>query len=61
MVLRGAGSIMGIMNVPFTNLAVFALFFGLALIEALERSNWIAAILFLALGIMSLWADLKKR
>lgn len=49
------------MNVPFTNLAVFVLFFGLALVEALQRSNWLAALLFAALGIMSLWADFKKR
>ena len=44
----------------FTNLAVFVLFFGLALIEALQQNNWLSAALFLALGILSLWADLKK-
>ena len=44
----------------FTNLAVFVLFFGLALIEALQQNNWLEAALFLALGILSLWADLKK-
>lgn len=43
----------------FTNLAVFVLFFGLALIEALERQNWLAAALFTGLGVLSLWADRK--
>ncbi|QQG38129.1 MAG: hypothetical protein HYS26_01070 [Candidatus Kaiserbacteria bacterium] len=46
---------------PFTNLAVFVLFFGLALIEAMQRGNWIGAALFLALGALSLWADFSKR
>lgn len=49
------------MNASFTNLAVFALFFGLALVEALRNQNWIEAALFLALGVLSLWADLKKK
>ena len=44
----------------FTNIAIFALFFGIALIEALEKQNWLEAALFLALGVMSLWADLRK-
>jgi len=44
----------------FANLTVFVIFFGLALIEALKNSNWLSAILFIALGIMSLWADFKK-
>lgn len=48
-------------NVRFTNLAVFVLFFGIALIEALQRNNWLEAGLFLALGLMSLWADLAKK
>lgn len=44
----------------FSNVAVFALFFGVALIEALQKQNWLEAGLFLALGILSLWADFKK-
>ena len=47
-------------NLKFTNLAVFIIFFGIALIEALQKQNWIEASLFLALGILSLWADFKK-
>lgn len=47
-------------NIRFANLTVFIIFFGLALIEALEKGNWLQAGLFLALGIMSLYADFKK-
>ncbi len=45
---------------PFSNLAVFIIFFGIALIEALQKQNWLEAALFLALGIVSLWADFQK-
>lgn len=47
-------------NIPFTNLAVFVIFFGIALIEAIQKSNWLEAGLFLALGFLSLWADFSK-
>jgi hypothetical protein len=43
------------------NIAVFVLFFGIALIEAFQNRNWLEATLFLALGILSLWADFKKQ
>ncbi len=45
---------------PFSNFAVFVLFFGIALIEALQRGSWLLAGLFLALGILSLKADFKR-
>lgn len=48
------------MNLKFTNLAVFVIFFGIALIEAFQKQNWLEALLFLALGILSLWADIRK-
>jgi len=48
-------------NLPFTNLAVFVLFFGIALVEAIQKSNWIEAALFLALGVLSLWADFHTK
>jgi len=48
------------MNKLGANFAVFILFFGIALIEAFQKQNWLEAILFLALGVMSLWADLRK-
>ncbi len=44
----------------FTNLAVFVIFFGIALIEAFQKSNWIEAALFLCLGVLSLWGDIRK-
>jgi len=47
-------------NPKFTNLAVFIIFFGIALIEAFQKQNWLEAALFLALGLLSLWADTGK-
>jgi purine-cytosine permease-like protein len=44
-----------------TNVAVFILFFGIALIEALQRKNWLLAFIFFLVGLMSLWADGKKK
>ena len=49
------------MDTKLTNLAVFVIFFGIALIEAFQKQNWLEASLFLALGILSFWADFKKR
>ncbi|MEK9151785.1 MAG: hypothetical protein AAB692_00265 [Patescibacteria group bacterium] len=48
-------------NPKFSNLAVFIIFFGIALIEALQKRNWLEAALFLTLGIMSLRADFIKK
>ena len=47
-------------KIKFTSLAVFIIFFGIALLEAFKNRNWVAATLFLALGAPSLWADLRK-
>jgi len=41
-------------NIKFTNIAVFIIFFGIALIEAFQKQNWLEALLFLSLGIISL-------
>jgi hypothetical protein len=43
-----------------TSLTIFILFFGVALIEALEKHNWLEAFLFLLLGAMSFFADRRK-
>ena len=43
------------------NFAVFIIFFGIALIEALQKQNYLEASLFLALGIISLFADSVKK
>lgn len=45
----------------FTNLAVFIIFFGIALIEALQKGNWIEAGLFLTLGVLFLRADFQRK
>ena len=46
---------------PFANVAVFVIFFGIALIEAVQKGNWLEAELFLALGALSLHADFSKK
>jgi len=48
-------------NITYTNLAVFIIFFCIALIEAVQKSDWLEAGLFLALGLISLWADFSKK
>lgn len=48
-------------NIKFTNLAVFIIFFGVAMMEAFRENNWIEAGLFAALGVLSLWVDIRKR
>lgn len=47
-------------KISFVNFAIFIIFFGIALIEALQKNNWLEASLFLSLGVLSLWADSKK-
>lgn len=47
-------------NPKFTNVAVFIIFFGIALIEAFQKQNWLEAGLFLVLGVILLWTDTKK-
>lgn len=47
-------------KVKLVNLAIFLLFFGIALIEAVQKNNWLEAALFMALGGLSLWADIKN-
>ena len=48
-------------NVSLANFAVFIIFFGIALIEAVQKGNWLEAALFLALGVLSLRADFSKK
>ena len=48
-------------KIPFTNFAVFVLFFGLALIEAVRDRDWLKASIFAALGLLSLRVDLRER
>ena len=44
-----------------TNFAVFILFFGIALIVAFQKQNYLEAALFLLLGFISLFADNFKK
>ena len=48
------------MKIQFANLTVFVIFFGIALIEAVQKGNWLEAALFLALGVLSLKADFSS-
>lgn len=48
-------------DIKFASLAVFILFFGIALIEAVQKHNWLEAALFAAIGVLSLWADFRKK
>ncbi len=48
-------------NISYANITVFVLFFGIALVEAIQRNNWIEAALFLALGLLSLRADFLRK
>ena len=44
-----------------TNFAIFIIFFGLALIEAVQKHNWAGALLFAILGVIFLRADGLKQ
>lgn len=46
---------------PFsTNSAIFILFFGMALIEALQKQRWLEMTIFVLLGILFIRADMKR-
>ena len=40
-----------------TNVTIFALFFGLTLLEAIQTRDWLRAMFWLALGLVFLRAD----
>lgn len=48
-------------TIPFSNFVVFIIFFGIALIEAIEKRSYLEAGLFFLLAILSLWADFKRK
>ena len=43
-----------------TNLAVFLLFFGIALLDALQSKDWLRSAFWLAIGLVFLRADALK-
>jgi len=49
------------MNKIGTNTAIFALFFGIAAVQAVRTQNWIMVAFWLAIGLVFLWADLRKK
>ena len=44
-----------------SNFAVFALFFGLSLLEAFQAGNWLRAAFWLAIATVFLYSDRKQR
>jgi len=44
-----------------TNVTVFLLFFGVAVLEAFQSRNWLKALFWLAIGLVFLLADNLKR
>lgn len=51
-----------VMNLKFgTNVTVFLLFFGIALLDAIQSHDWLRAALWLAIGLVFLRADALRR
>jgi hypothetical protein len=50
------------MNTPRlgSNFALFLLFFGLALIEALQTRDWLKALFWAGIGVVFLYADQRR-
>jgi hypothetical protein len=44
-----------------SNIAVFLLFFGVSVLEAVQSRNWLKALFWLAIGLVFLLADTHKR
>jgi hypothetical protein len=45
----------------FQGLAIFLLFFGVAVLESFQSRNWIKAAFWLAIGVVFLWADKLRK
>jgi cell division protein FtsW (lipid II flippase) len=48
------------MNKFGTNSAIFLLFFGVALLDAFQTQNWLRVVLWVLIGLVFLYADLRK-
>ncbi len=44
-----------------TNFTIFILFFGLGLIEAFQKGEWLTGLFWIAIGLLFLAADSVKR
>jgi hypothetical protein len=48
-------------NLKFgANFAIFILFFGVALLEAIQTQNWLRVAFWTVIAAIFLWADAKK-
>ncbi|MFZ2167392.1 MAG: hypothetical protein WAV50_00810 [Minisyncoccia bacterium] len=43
-----------------TNFTIFILFFGIALLDAVQTQNWLRVAFWVAIAGVFLWADRKK-
>lgn len=43
-----------------TNFAIFILFFGVAVLDAVQTQNWLRVAFWAVIGLVFLWADAKK-
>ena len=48
------------LNKLSTNFAIFVLFLGVAAVQAVQTHNWLMVSFWVAIGLVFLWADLKK-
>jgi hypothetical protein len=48
-------------KLTFTNMAIFLLFFGVAVIEAFQTKSWLKVAFWFAIGLVFLIADLRKK
>ncbi len=48
-------------NISFTNTAVFILFFGVAVVEAIQTKNWLKVVFWFAIRLVFLLGDLIKK
>lgn len=48
------------MNKLGTNSAIFVLFFGVAAVQVFQTQNWLMVAFWMAIGLVFLWADLRK-
>jgi hypothetical protein len=46
---------------PGTNVTVFLLFFGIALLDVMRGQHWLMAVFWVAIGLVFLRADSLKR
>ncbi len=49
------------MGARATNLTIFLLFFGMSLLDAFRSQDWVRAALWLAIGLVFLFADRGER